>query len=33
MLLKMFGGEWIHVYEWLSPLLFTGNYQNIANQL
>ena len=32
-LLKMFGGEWIHVYVWLSPLLFTRNYQNIVNQL
>ena len=28
-----FGGEWIHAYVWLSPFLFTRNYQNIVNRL
>ena len=28
-----FVGVWIHVYIWLSPLLFTWNYHNIVNQL
>ena len=28
-----FGEEWIYVYIWLSPLLFTYNYYNIVNHL
>ena len=28
-----FGGEWIHVYVWLSPLLSTWNCHNIVNWL
>ena len=28
-----FGQEWIYVYIWLSPLLFTYNYYNIVNHL
>lgn len=28
-----FGGEWIHLYVWLSPLLFIWNYHNIVNWL
>ena len=28
-----FGGEWIHVYVWPSPLLFTWNYHNFDNWL
>ena len=27
------GGEWIHIYVWLSPLLSTCNYHNTVNQL
>ena len=28
-----FGGEWIQVYVWLGPFMFTWNYHKIANQL
>ena len=28
-----FGGDWIHVYMWLSPLLSTWSYHNIVNWL
>ena len=28
-----FGGEWVHVYVWLSPLLSSRNYHNIVNWL
>ena len=27
-----FMGEWIQVYVWLSPFVFTWNYDNIINQ-
>ena len=27
-----FRGEWIQVYVWLSPFVFTWNYHNIINQ-
>ena len=28
-----FGGEWMHVYAWLSPFAVYHNYHNIVNQL
>ena len=29
----LIGGEWIHVYVWLSPFASTWNYHKIVNQL
>ena len=29
----LIGGEWIHVYVWLSPFASTWNYHNTVNQL
>ena len=28
-----FGGEWVHVYVWLSPFAVHLNYHDIVNQL
>ena len=28
-----FGGEWIHIYVWLSPFAVHLNYYNIVNRL